>query len=210
MKYLVPFDFTSITKSALHHALGLAEVTDAKVELLHIVPKGEDIRPAEGKLRDVIATISEKHQSRLHYKVRQGDIFTDIAAEAEAEGVSLLVMGTHGAKGLQKLFGSHAMKVVTSSKTPFIITQEKGPTEAIDIIVMPVDLTKESVRIVNFAAEIAKQFDAEVHLVYAAESDEWLEMKLKVNTGYAKKELQKADVKFEVHELPNKRALHTF
>jgi len=39
-------------------------------------------------------------------------------------GALMVVMGTHGIKGMQKLMGSWALKVITSSKVPFIAVQD--------------------------------------------------------------------------------------
>jgi molecular chaperone DnaK (HSP70) len=41
-------------------------------------------------------------------------------------------MGTHGMKGMQKLFGSNAMKVITSTAIPFVVIQQE--TEAKQLI----------------------------------------------------------------------------
>ena len=45
----------------------------------------------------------------------------DIASEIDAE---MVIMGTHGIKGMQKFFGSWALKVIANSKVPFIVIQE--------------------------------------------------------------------------------------
>jgi nucleotide-binding universal stress UspA family protein len=207
MKYLVPFDFTKITESALNHALCLSKVTKAEIELLHVVSSETKSDKAMADLEAVKASLDSDTHAKVSCVVRVGDIFEDISSQATESEADLMVMGTHGAKGFQKLRGSHALRVITSSEVPFIITQEKGPSDAIDRIVVPVDLTKESIQVIDFAGELAKTFGAEIRLVFSPEKDEWLAKKLKVNTGAARIRLSKFDVKFEVDELPGKDSL---
>lgn len=206
MKILVPFDFTPITRTALDHAIAYANITDASIELFHIVDKEGKIAEAEGKLRNVIEELASEDQQKVEPKVKVGDIFKDITKEAQDGDAQLLVMGTHGEKGLQKLFGSNAIKVITSGNLPFIVTQAKGPAQTIKRIVLPVNLTKESLQIVEFAARAAKRFDAEIHIVHEPETDEWLNKKIKINTAHANNHLDKEGVKHSVATLPGEKS----
>src|SRR5690606_32244223 len=97
-----------------------------------------------------------------------------------------------------KVFGSHAIKVLKSSHTPFLITQENGQIKKIERIVMAVNLSKESVQIVKYASELASKFDAEIHLVCQPEEDEFLSNQLKNNILKTRKYLQNEGVKHEV------------
>ncbi len=209
MKFLVPYDFSPITETALDYAIQLTtHVPVEEIEVLHIVGKEGEIGKAEQRLSEVKAALPASAQGIVKAKVRVGDIFTDIGREAEEGDAQLLVMGTHGAKGLQKIFGSHAIKVITSSNTPFIVTQSKKPGPDINRIVLPVDLTKESIQITRFAKDVAKRFDSEVHLIHDTESDEWLANKVRNNVNMVKAELKKEGIKHEVHQLDGKEAFH--
>lgn len=207
MKILVPYDFTPITRTALSHAIALGETLGKNIELLHIVAKESEVSAAKAKFDELIDSLGTKEKGALSAHVRVGDIFHDISKEAEDGGFQMLVMGTHGAKGLQKIMGSRAIKVITSGNTPFMVTQSKGPSGQIKRIVLPVDLTKESAQIVNFAALLAKRFDAEIHIVYKAENDEWLEKKVKSNVLYARNVLDAQKVKYAIHSLAGKKPL---
>jgi len=174
MKYLVPVDFTTITKIALDHALSLSLSEGSEIEALHIIKNESERAQAEKKFIELINQLEPAAQERVSTKVSVGNIFQDISKEANDGGFQLLVMGTHGAKGLQKILGSHAIKVITSSKTPFIITQKKGPNkEGLKRIVLPVDLSYEKIQMVSFASNIAQKFNAEVHVVAKAKTDEF-------------------------------------
>lgn len=209
MKFLVPYDFTPITRTALDHALQLNRMLGGEIELLHIISGEGDRKSAESRLLEVIASLKPEETKIVSPKVKVGDIFKDIAAEAEQGDAQLLIMGTHGAKGLQKILGSYAIKVISSSKTPFIVTQSAGPRNRVERIVLPVDLSKESVQIVRFAADIAKKFNAEVHIVCKPETDEWLSNKLRNNINAAKLVLKQEGVNHDVVTLPGKHAFHS-
>ncbi len=208
MKFLVPIDFSPITRNALSHALQIQRAIGGTIELLHIISGENDRKSAEIRLSDVIASLEPEETKVVSSKVKVGDIFKDIATEAEQGDAQLLIMGTHGAKGLQKILGSYAIKVISSSKTPFIVTQSTGPRNRIERIVLPVDLSKESVQIVRFAADIAKKFKAEVHIVCKPQTDEWLSNKLRNNINASKLVLKQEGIVHEVVTLPGKQALH--
>ncbi|NND94005.1 MAG: universal stress protein [Flavobacteriales bacterium] len=203
MKYLVPYDFSSIAKTSLHHAIALLQKIPGTIELLHIVEREQDKENAEFTLTGLIASLPDETRGKVTSKVLVGDIFVDIAREAEEGDADLLVMGTHGAKGLQKIFGSRAIKVITSSNTPFIVTQLKEPERPIELIVLPVDLSKESLQVVEFATMLARRFHAKIHLVCEPERDEWLSKRLKNNIAWAKMKMSD-DVDYEVISLEGK------
>ncbi len=208
MKFLVPYDFSGIARVALNHAFQLSKSIKGDIELLHIVSEEKGLSEAEKKFTALLGTLNEEEQRKVTYKVVVGDIFKDIAKVAEEEHAQLLVMPTHGEKGLQKLFGSNAMRVITSSKSPFIVTQDRGPGVSIERIVLPVNLATESVQVVRFAAAVANAFDAEVHVIYEEETDEWLSNTLKHNIGNAKLYLKKEGVAHVVQGLPGESAFH--
>jgi nucleotide-binding universal stress UspA family protein len=201
MTYLVPFDFSPVAESALKHALLVAAITDSNVELLHLVKSQGDIAAAEKKFGPVLAALPENQRAKVTTKVIAGDIFTDISKIAEFTDAQLIIMGTHGAKGFQKLFGSYAIKVITSSAIPFIITQEKAPGDSFRTIVLPVDLTKESVQILKFAADLASKFNSEIHLVGAEQSDPWQAKRIANNIQLAKNHLSKHKIRHVVSTL---------
>lgn len=204
MRYLVPCDFTPITRTALDHALMFAKPTNAQIELLHIIDKEADRIEAEQKFEELLNSVSSDERKSIITKIVIGDIFEDIGKEAEEGNANLLIMGTHGAKGLQKLFGSHAIKVITSSNTPFIVTQSKGPEEDIKRIAFPVNLARESVQILRFAKDLAKRFDAQIDLLGDYESDEWLAKKININVKIVQNELKREGIKHNVHILKSK------
>ena len=60
-------------------------------------------------------------QENIEAKVLVGDVAEEIIRHAEETSMDLIVMGTHGYKGIEKvMFGSVAEKVVRSSPCPVL------------------------------------------------------------------------------------------
>ena len=118
--FIVPHDFTSVGDAALKYALYLAKPRKTAIDLLHIVSSKENKRAALKKLTSIIENLDlGVGDVEVNAVVKVGNIFDDIGKIAEDKESRMIVMGTHGAKGMQKLFGSYAIKVVTSTSVPF-------------------------------------------------------------------------------------------
>ena len=197
-KLLVPTDFTNEAHSAIQHALKLVVIVQAEVILLNVVKDKSDIPAATTKLKEEekwAKTVND--QIDVRSIVRVGNIFDDIGDAASELGVSLIIMGTHGASGWQKITGSYALKVITNSSVPFIVVQDQLMNDTgYDSIVVPLDLNNETKQKLEMVASIAHYFDSEVHLITPNESDEFLSNKLKANRIWAAKYLKGKNVKF--------------
>lgn len=197
-KLLVPTDFTNEAHSAIQHAVKLGVIVQAEVILLNVVKDKSDIPAATNKLKEEekwAKTVND--QIDVRSIVRVGNIFDDIGDAASELGVSLIIMGTHGASGWQKITGSYALKVITNSSVPFIVVQDQLMNDTgYDSIVVPLDLNNETKQKLEMVASIAHYFDSEVHLITPNESDEFLSNKLKANRIWAAKYLKGKNVKF--------------
>ena len=197
-KLLVPTDFTNEAHSAIQHAVKLGVIVQAEVILLNVVKDKSDIPAATSKLKEEEKWAKKVNdQIEVRSIVRVGNIFDDIGDAASELGVSLIIMGTHGASGWQKITGSYALKVITNSSVPFIVVQDQLMNDTgYDSIVVPLDLNNETKQKLEMVASIAHYFDSEVHLITPNESDEFLSNKLKANRIWAAKYLKGKNVKF--------------
>lgn len=203
--YLIPYDFTPVSEGALRLGLDLAEANNGSVYLLHIIKKNSEKIHARIQFTEVFKGLTEKEQLITNTKVIVGELYEDVGKAGEILKASLIVMGTHGAQGMQKVFGSHAIKMINSSSTPFLITQGKKTVDKIKTIVMPFSFAKESIQITTFAGAIAKKFNATIHLVGYHDNDEWLEGKTKANQLIVRRALKDMGVECElVNMAPSK------
>lgn len=176
--YLVPHDFTPVGDAALQYAIHLGKRVKTEIQLIHIVAEQSKVASAKQKLQQIIDSIPETNNIEISSLVQVGSIFEDISKIALKEHAQLIIMGTHGVSGMQKLFGSHAMKVVTSSNVPFLVVQKETKLENVEKIIVPIDMTKESLQITNLAGDLAAIFEAELHVITERQTDEILGRKM--------------------------------
>jgi nucleotide-binding universal stress UspA family protein len=208
--YLVPHDFSSVGDAAAKKAVRLAKQSNASVHFLHIIKSAAEKAAAVKKLEEIINGFKQTSPGmKFEIHVEAGNIFTDIAKTADKIKASLIIMGTHGAKGMQKVFGSFAIKVITSTHAPFVIVQEKTLTENIHKIVFPINLNSETLQVSKVAGVLATDFKSEVHLVAPKEKMLDLTQKLIIYTQLVKKELAKINVPVHIEYLEKTKAYHT-
>ncbi|MBK8581799.1 MAG: universal stress protein [Flavobacteriales bacterium] len=125
-RILVPTDFTKVADCAMNHAAALAERMGATVDVLHIVSKAADLPEARTKVA-MEAERGRKWSSKVPFRpqVRVGSVYEEIGNTASELGAELIIMGTHGMRGMQFITGSRALRVITNSTVPFIVVQER-------------------------------------------------------------------------------------
>jgi nucleotide-binding universal stress UspA family protein len=190
---LVPTDFTPVTENALRQAVEISKTIHSKITLLHLL---DDNAPAEEAISRIEALASRyrSENQTIMTQVSTGSIFEDIGRFAEELGANLVVMGTHGMKGLQYLVGSRAMRVITNSDVPFLVTQQRPVRSTIENIVLPVDLAKEEKQQVKIIQNLASSFKSKVHLVLSKQTDEFHRNTIFRNAQFIQKHLQERGI----------------
>jgi len=202
-KYLVLHDFTPVGDAAFNYAANLSLNVSNEILLLHLVSNKSQVNEAEAKLKKVIQEVESANSEVIKNTiitplVRVGNIFEDVSKIVKEESINLIIMGTHGPRGMQKVFGSFAMKVITSSDVPFIVLQQDTKAKSVKKILVPIDLEKESLQIVNIAGDIADIFNAEIFLVAEKQEDELLNRKIKNRILIVKKQYEERSIKCSI------------
>jgi nucleotide-binding universal stress UspA family protein len=195
---LVPTDFTKVAECAINHAITISQRVSGEISLLHVVSKQSQIDQAKEKLQSAADDIASKNGVKANIIVRVGNIFEDIGDVAAEINASLIIMGTHGVKGFQHITGSHALKVITNSKVPFIVVQEKSIKNGYDDIVLPLSLEKETKQKLATTAKIAKYFNSKVYIITPQEDDEWLNNTVKRNLAFTKNYFDENKIPYSV------------
>jgi len=127
-RILVATDFSRCSLGALEHAEELTRRFGAELLLLHVDEATEaesvlaslSLAAAERELAAAIRHLRE-HQIRARSLLRRGAPSAEILEAARSERASLVVMGTHGRKGLgHVLMGSVAERVVRGAPCPVL------------------------------------------------------------------------------------------
>jgi nucleotide-binding universal stress UspA family protein len=139
---LVATDGSELADKAVSHAVGLAKATGAKVTAVYVRPAIENIVvegvvieiPAEQRkdMMDRIAKLLAKVTDACKQQgvpadsrnVQNAQPWRGIIEAAEAVKCDLIVMASHGRRGVSKLLlGSETQKVVTHSTTPVLVVR---------------------------------------------------------------------------------------
>jgi len=136
-KILCPIDFDPNSLLALQLASELAQERKATLHLLHVVamPPGPEVALPFGKMEMAARTklerlAGQKVNSKVRYQVEvmMGDPGVEILQAAKRQGADLIVMATHGRKGLRHLvLGSVAEHVVREAPCPVLTVKPKTP-----------------------------------------------------------------------------------
>lgn len=195
--FLVPTDYSKVADCAINHAIKLAQTLQGEIRLLHVVAKEKDVNDNNEKLKKIAEQIESANNIKVEYIVRVGNIFDDIGKVASELNAQLIIMGTHGVKGFQHITGSYALKVITNSKVPFIVVQERNIREGYSKIILPLELAKETKQKISLTIAMAKYFHSKVYVFSPLETDEYLRNTATRNLNYTKSEMQIHKIPFE-------------
>lgn len=201
--FLVPTDFSEVCANAAFRAASLAKDFNYRIVLLHVIDKntlselkkeGKGLETVDLKLKELAESIVKENVVPVETIAREGDIFTTIAEVAEDFKASLIFLGTHGKVGMQKITGSFALKVVTSSEVPTIVVQKRQFGSRLSKIVMPITSNAGPWAKTKWAAAIAKEFNSMIDIFHIPGDD--TEDVITMITNH----FQVNDVKFNVTE----------
>jgi nucleotide-binding universal stress UspA family protein len=199
MKHILcPVDFSEFSVRAYRHALSLAEHYRAKLVVQHIV---EVWRHPSASFAATALLYNEYCQSLCGYGMEQLEKFVknhahnevqpelvvqegtapdSILSFADAQKSDLIVMGTHGLRGFDRLMlGSATDRVMRSAPCPVLAVREP-PHESmaagqerhshhLNRILACTDFSESSERALNYAFSAMEEYDAELTLLHVLE-----------------------------------------
>lgn len=199
---MVTWDFSAVSYNALKHAIKLAHILKNNIILFHIVNDPSLEESARKKLEEDVEKIKKDLGEEVGYSIQHGNIFKEISdfASREENNITFVVMGTHGMKGGQKLFGSWALRVVSGSTVPFIVVQDLPPEkDRYTDIVFPIDFKSENKEKLQWAIFLGKYLNSKIHLYKAPVMDKNLQKKVNVNLNFAIRFLIQNNIEYEIH-----------
>jgi nucleotide-binding universal stress UspA family protein len=202
---VVPWDFTKEAENALKHAIRICRNIQKDIALLHIVRKKKEEQKYLKMLSDIALEDSEKYELQITAHVKTGKIFTDIGKFADEQDAELVIMGTHGVKGMQKITGSWALKVIIHSNAPFIVVKEPPAGASYKKVVLPIDYKTETKEKMNFVRYLSKLYDSQFFVLKPNFTDVGFIQKTKANIAFCKHFLDKRSIQYEVHMAEGKK-----
>jgi len=195
---LCPIDFSEGSRRALDHAVTLARRYRARVSVVHVYPLsipvyGVAYTGPEG-LQPVMLTELDRQQllSRLDAEVVEDRAATHLTIEtvldeaanvpeaivsrARTTSADLIVIGTHGRSGFERLMlGSVAEKVLRKAACPVLTVPAHAPdavpreADSIRRILCPVDFSSSSEGALEYAAALAQEAHASLTVLHVLE-----------------------------------------
>jgi nucleotide-binding universal stress UspA family protein len=186
-KVLVPLDGSKTAENVLPLARFFARSLQIPVELLAVVDLAEIGRHLAADQASMIRTLVDDTTRRfgdylervaknfpvgqVQCLVRHGNAAEAIIEAAAADKQTLIAMATHGRSGLDRwLLGSVAEKVLRAAANPTLAVRakEENPTwemATLKRIIVPLDGSELSERILPYVEGLAKNLDLEVNLI---------------------------------------------
>ena len=141
-KILVATDGSSPSMRAAEYGISIAKMLEAQILVVHAVDpivldqarsffEEEEHKDLTRKLKeagqhyvDYVLDLAEKEQVGADSLIVEGNPFEQIVHTAEESNVDLIVMGTHGGRGTERLLiGSVAERVIEYSRCPVLVVK---------------------------------------------------------------------------------------
>ncbi len=174
---IVGTDFSEGSYVALELAIDIANRMECDLQVIWVRrPKrlmDDDQVDMLSKLaEEKLVSLCEKYQpmmksGKMRWEICEGKVAPTLARHAIHSSAPLIVIGTNGASGFEKYWmGSTAVRIVQEATVPVItIRQGFNFHKDLERIVVPLRVNLNSRQKVPPAAEIARLFDSEVHLL---------------------------------------------
>ncbi|MEE4198541.1 MAG: universal stress protein [Bacteroidales bacterium] len=204
---LIPWDFTPVAEHALQHGFKFAQrAKSKKIVLLHIIKSEKEHDDALDRLSKIAKDFQGVNNLDIEPMVRKGSIFTTIGEVATEIQSELVVMGTHGLRGMQKLTGSWALKVIVNSRVPFVVVQEPPKEDELQHIVFPIDFKWENKEKLNWASYLNTYFNPKFYIVKPNTTDVGFIKRIKSNMIFCRDFMDSKGINYEINTLEGKKS----
>lgn len=178
-RVLHPTDLSEGARRALAHAVDLARAHGAELHLLHVLVLQQlDRERRAGRLpeeEEVIRQLEADRSSfvnsggvRVVRSVRRGfSAARVIAGYASEQAIDLVVLGSHGWRGLRRIIlGSVAGQVVSLAGCPVLIVSAPDGFERFGRVLVPIDFSEPSALALAHARKLARFWQARLRLLH--------------------------------------------
>jgi len=185
-RVLAAIDLSEGSNEALRQAHHYAVQTKGALAVVHVVPDmvgthtlfPQETAPAtlgvlelKQKVADLLServtTVTGRKADEVEVFVDEGVDYAQITRRAEEWRADVVVIGTHGHGGLERVFGDVADKVVRYAHAKVLVART---AEGTGPVVAATDLSDPSLPAIAAGAEEAKRLGAPLHVVHAIDA----------------------------------------
>jgi nucleotide-binding universal stress UspA family protein len=191
-RVLCPIDFSDCSRQALDHAAAVARQYGSTIAALIVVPPATPLIPAGELGPHPLYVLSDEDVERLRKQlekfvtdsavrvpftasVAEGNVVSWIVRRASDLPADLIVMGTHGRSGFERLLlGSVTERVLMKAPCPVLTVPPQAPTAASSGMVFPrilcaIDFSPASMKALAAAAALARDSGVRLSVAHVLE-----------------------------------------
>jgi nucleotide-binding universal stress UspA family protein len=170
---LIPTDFSKVCDNAINHGAEIAKSMGARLFILHVLntdsakylkKNGLSRNYVDEQLAYTKTQLEKAYDINVQTFIIEGKFLQAIADFSTKIHADLVVLGTHGKTGIQKITGSHAMKVVHALDIPVLVVQKRTFGMGYRKIIFPINISTDYDIKIDWTVFIAQAFRAQVFI----------------------------------------------
>ncbi len=184
--YLVPIDFRPESEIALDYAAHVAAKVGATLHLVYILEEESPwlklvlkddqrdmiLRGAADKLDDTAGKSLSGKKIPFTTHIKQGKVYEMIIETASETKADIIFMGRTDSSDMMKNFaGTNTMHIIKKANVPVITIRKKPEYFGCSHIILPLDLTKQTIIKASNAVAIARMLDARITIISILRED---------------------------------------
>jgi universal stress protein E len=218
LNLLIPLDFLPESESALEYAVAVGKSLNARLHLLHILEEESPLYRIviSDKQREMIRLgasekldeLAEKHlvSESISYTrtVLQGKVYDKIIETARKTAAHIIIMGRTDSSDMKKnITGTNTMHIIKQANVPVITLRNKPKHPGCSHIILPLDLTKQTIIKASNAIIIAKLLNARITVIsFLPDKRRSIEIKFIQRLDEIRNTFNKLDVSCGVRLIP--------
>jgi nucleotide-binding universal stress UspA family protein len=184
--FLVPIDFRPESEMALEYAASVAVKIGATLHLIYILEEESPLlklvlkddqrdmilRGAADKLDDAAGKVLTGRNVPFTTKIKQGKVYKMIIETAREVKADFIFMGRTDSSDMMKNFaGTNTMHIIRGADVPVITLRKKPEYFGCSHIILPLDLTKQTLKQASNAVAVARMLDARITIISILRTD---------------------------------------
>jgi nucleotide-binding universal stress UspA family protein len=187
-RILCPVDFSDHSRQALHYAASIAKWYESAMTVMYVYPAvavaaaaGAPAFPLTAADRERLLVSMRDFAAEgvgsgvpIDYRIAEGPVAPEILDVARALPADLVVMGTHGRSGFERLMvGSVTERILRKASCPVLSVppqvHSEHPSPLFKAILCAIDFSDWSMKALTFAISLAQEADARLTVVHVVE-----------------------------------------
>lgn len=184
--FLISLDFRPESEIALEYAASVATKVGATLHLVYILEEESAllklvlkddqrdmiIRGAADKLDDAAGKVLTGKNIPFTTKIMQGKVYKMIIEAAREIHADFIFMGrTDSSDMMKNLAGTNTMHIIKGADVPVITLRKKPDYFGCSHIILPLDLTKQTLKQASNAVAVARMLDARITILSILRED---------------------------------------